>query len=245
VKFNPLFFGFLFALALGPRAEAIVVIDDFDTYSFLNVTGPPSGPASLFSSYTTSESIGGERDVFIERTSANSGAVAMDISGSVLSQLSYASAPSTSGNLRLVYDGLDGLSALNPTGLGGVDLTQSGVNTGVFLRSASDLGASITFTVYTDADRFSVVTVPIAADPSFTFMDYYTDFTSFSPAGSSGGASFTNVGAITLELNGSTAGTDVSIQTVVASVPEPGSCFLIFAAGMALLLRRKPSRILR
>jgi large repetitive protein len=245
MKLHPLLFCSLFSLVLCPSAEAIVVIDDFDTYSYLNVTGPPAGPASLFSTYTTTESIGGERDVFIERTSANSGAVAMDISGSVASQLSYASAPSTSGNLLLVYDGTDGLNTLNPIGLGGVDLTQLGANTGVFLRSASDLGASITFTIYTDADHFSVVTMPIAADPSFTFTDYYTDFTSFSAAGVSGGADFTNVGAISLSLNGSTAGTDVSIETVVASVPEPGSCFLIFTAGMAVLLRRKPSRTLR
>jgi len=224
-------------------AQAVLIIDDFDTYSSLTVTGPPSGPMSTFAAYSTTEAIGGERDVFIERTSNNSGAVATDISGSFASQLSYASAPFTTGNLLLSYDGSDASSALNPTGLGGIDFTQSGINTGIFLRSASDLGASITMTILSDANHSSFYTLSIAADPSFSFFDYFAPFSSFTSSGALGGANFSSVGAFTLLLSGNTAGTDVSLDTVVAApVPEPGSSLLLLTTGLAFLVRRRLRR---
>lgn len=229
----------LLTITMTCRAE--VVIDDFATYQTLSVGGPPAGPLSDFVTQTTLEAIGGERDVYLERTSANAGTVAMDVSGSVASQLSYASAPFTSGNLLLTYDGNDGSSALNPTGLGGVDLTQLGANTGVFLRATSDLGSILTFTIYTDATHFSTASIAIGADPTFTFQDYFTPFTSFA-AGGIGGADFTSVGAISLLLNGATQGTDVSLETVVAAptpVPEPTGALLIAAAGLFFHLRRR------
>lgn len=231
----------LFALYVSP-AEAIVVIDDFNASYSLTIPSSPTGATSLFASNVTSEAIGGERDIYIERTTANSGAVSMDVSQSLASQLSYASAPFTSGNLLLVYDGSDNSSILNPIGLGGIDITQARLNTGIFLRSASDLGSSITFSIYTDADHYSMLTMPIAANPSFAFSDYFATFATFSNMGTLGGADFTNVGAISLLLDGSTAGTDVSIETVVATVPEPGSCLLIFSAGLMMLFRRKSGR---
>jgi large repetitive protein len=236
----PLFLPLLALLC--SRVEAIVVIDDFNASYSLTIPGSNPGVTSLFASNATSEALGGERDIYIERTSGNSGAVSMDVSQSLASQLSYASAPFTTGNLLLVYDGADNSSILNPTGLGGIDITQSGINTGIFLRSASDLGSSITFSIYTDADRWSMLTLPIAANPSFAFTDYFGTFTSFTSMGAMGGADFMNVGAISLLLDGSTAGTDVSIETVVATVPEPGGCLLIFSAGLMLLFRRKSAR---
>ena len=231
----------LFAL-FDSSAEAIVVIDDFNSSYSITIPGTTPGATGVDSFTATSEAIGGERDIYLERTTGNSGAVSMDISQSLASQLSYASAPFTSGNLLLVYDGMDGSSILNPTGLGGIDITQGGLNTGIFLRSASDLGSNITFSIYTDADHFSLLTMPINANPSFAFTDYFASFNLFSSMGSMGGADFTNVGAISLLLDGSTAGTDVSIATVIATVPEPGSCILIFSAGLMLLMRRKAIR---
>ena len=232
----------LLLVGLSSSAQAILTIDDFDTFSFLTVSGPPAGPMSNFASYTTAQALGGERDAMISRLSSNSGAVSMDISGSVASQLSYASAPFTSGSLFLSYDGVDGVSAFNPTGLGGIDITQSGSNTGIFLRSTSDLGAELTFTIYSTADFVSTVTIPIAADPTFTFTDYFMPFSTFTSIGSLGGADFANVGAITLFLDGSTPGTDVSLETVIASatpVPEPGGRFLVAMAGFVALRRRR------
>jgi hypothetical protein len=242
-----LFWSLMSAFCL-QEARADVIIDDFDTYQSITVAGPPAGPASTFASQLTLEALGGERDVMLARTSSNSGAVAVDISGSVVSQLSYASAPFTTGGLLLVYDGVDGSATLNYTGLGGLDLTQSGVNTGILLRSVSDLGSSLTFTIYTDATRFSTATLPILADPSFTFADYFTPFLSFTALGVNGGANFANVGAITLELDGSTAGTDVSLETIAAAptpVPEPAGAFLIACAGLSLILRRGRQHAMR
>jgi hypothetical protein len=219
-----------------------LVIDDFDAFSFLSVGGPPAGAMSNFAAYSTAQALGLERDAVITRDSANSGSVSMDISGSVASQLSYASAPFTSGQLMLSYDGIDGSAGLNPIGLGNIDITQSGANTGLFLRSTSDLGAELVFTIYTDANHFSTATIPIVADSSFTFQDYFTPFALFASGGSLGGADFTRVGAITLWLDGSTPGTDVSLETIISAptpVPEPSSSLLIGLAAMTYLRHRR------
>ena len=241
---SPAFLGlFLSAFLVSqPVARAVLVIDDFDAFSFLSVGGPPAGGMSNFAAYSTSQALGLERDAVITRDSANSGSVSMDISGSVASQLSYASAPFTSGQLMLSYDGIDGSAGLNPIGLGNIDITQSGANTGLFLRSTSDLGAELVFTIYTDANHFSTATIPILADSSFTFQDYFTPFALFASGGSLGGADFTRVGAITLWLDGSTPGTDVSLETIISAptpVPEPGSSLLLGLAAMTYLRHRR------
>ncbi len=75
----------LLTIAMPCRAE--VVIDDFATYQTLSVGGPPAGPLSDFVTQSTLEAIGGERDVYLERTSANAGTVAMDVSGELEKRL--------------------------------------------------------------------------------------------------------------------------------------------------------------
>ena len=220
--------------------QADVIIDPFNGYQTLSASGTPAGPKNAFASLTDPIVLGGERDVWLSRTSSNSGSVSMDVDGSFNGALAYASSPATSGYALITYDGTDGSSALNYTGLGGIDLTQSGVNTGVAIGTTSDIGAAATFTVYSDATHYSTYNVPVLADIDFNFTRYFATFSSFTTgAGAAGGADFTNVGAITLKLDGTAnPGTDIGVDYFVATVPEPSGSMLILSAGLVFILRR-------
>ena len=231
----------LILLALSPIAWADLMIDDFSASQYFSVSGAPSGYKSAFNSVADLAILGGERDAFLERTSTNSGSISMDVNGSFTDAMAYASSPATSGRAIITYDGTDGSSAFNPTGLGGVDLTLGGQYHGLNIHTTSDIGASVTFTIYTDATRYSTYTLPVLADPTFTFVDYFVNWTSFTTgAGAASGADFTNVGAITLTMDGTTnPGTDIGIDYFAASVPEPSGAVLLGTVGLLWLGRRR------
>jgi len=205
----------------------------------VSLGGPPNGPLNGMSFLTDPIVLGGERDLDVSRTSINSGGVSVDTNASFLGALAYSSSPATTGFATVTYDGTDGSSGIAYRGLGGVDLTQSNVNTGVAIGTTSDIGASATFTIYTDATHYSSVDVPVVADTSFTFTNYFVRFSDFQALGASGGADFKDVGAITLYLNGTTKpGTDIGVDYFVATVPEPSGSMLILSAGLLFIIRR-------
>jgi large repetitive protein len=227
-------------LNLATQASGDVEIDSFDTYHELILSGAPAGPKSIFEAVTVGDVIGGERDVLLERTSANSGSISMDINASFSGALSFASSLNTSGSALMVYDGADAIAGINYTGLGGVDLTEGGINKGLFLGTTSDLGANVVFTVYTDETHYSRFSMFVGADISFTFDGYFAEFRNFSALGLDGGADYSNVGAITLLIDGtSNPSTDVGFDYFVATVPEPSGAFLIMSAGLVLMLNRR------
>jgi hypothetical protein len=202
-------------------SQATIVIDPFTAEQSVEVFGGPPGPASAFDSLNPAGVVGGERDVLLTRTSDNAGGVAGDVSLSLVGAIAYASDVRTTGNALVVYDGVDADAAINFTGLGGVDLTESGQNTRFEVGVTSDLGASVVITVYTDSTRYSTATVPVPADPSYTFTIAQVPFASFSVAGSNGGADFANVGAITVAIDGSIAATDVLVNYFVSTGDIP------------------------
>ena len=210
-------------------ARSAVVIDGFTTYQMVSVSGPPIGFKSAFQSALITEAIGGERDLYVERTSANNGTVEMEVAGSGAGIASYNSGVRTTGNGLIVWDGVDGNQGIAMTGLGGFDLTQSGINTTFRLSRTSDLGGSLKLTVYQDATHISEATVVVAADPSFSFVPVDVTFSSFVAVGANGGANFASVGALSLYLNGGTAGADIGVESFVA-VPEASS--LLAGAGL-------------
>ena len=169
--------------------------------------------------------LGGERDALINRTSGNAGSVEYDVNLSVAGALSYASGSFTSGNALISYDGNDNdASNLNHTGLGGADITGGLVNNQFRIMATSDLGADVTFTVYTDATSCSSGMISVPADPTFTFVEFLIPFASLTTgAGCSGGATFTNVGAVTMFIDGSTEATDVAIELfeTIGDIPTP------------------------
>lgn len=224
-------------------ASADIFIDGFSDFQDVSVSGMPIGPKSTTDFLSGAAILGAERDIFLERTSSNGGSVSVDVNSSFADAMAFASSPATTGRGLITYDGVDGNNALDYEGLGGVDLTGSGQYYGLTLHSTSDLGATIRFTIYTDALHYSTYTLPVLADPTFTFARYFADFSDFTDAGLSGGADFSNVGAIVMELDGTShPGTDIGFDYFAATVPEPSGALLLLCAGMLLIFRSRNPR---
>jgi hypothetical protein len=132
----------------------------------------------------------------------------------------------------VVYDGPDGDAAtLNPTGLGGLDLTGSGALASfVFVVERLDApgapGRTIvpaTMEVYTDsasASRLSIdIEGPVPVDESAQYVFPLAEFNPFLGAG----ADWSNIGAISLQLNTGLGGLDaVDMLLSGFSGPCPG-----------------------
>lgn len=213
----------LSALVLPARAATALVIDTFDAGTSLRIFGPPAGPKTVTGIDDGVDVLGGERDKVLSRTSPNSGSVSENFNLTFVSAMAYASGLSTSGSALVTYDGNDDDAAgLNPTGLGGVDLTSS-YAWAFRMRAASDLGATATVTVYTDATSCSSASIAVPADPTYAFADFVVPFSTLTTAsGCAAPADLTNVGAITLFIDGSTRAVDVAID-ILETVASPGT----------------------
>lgn len=233
-------------VSLARPASAEFVIDDFDTDQFLQVFGSPSGNKTGSDVTDAPEAVGGERDITVTRNSSNSGSVAVDVNLSVTGILSFASGANTTGTALISWDGDDNSAALNHTGLGGVDVTQSGANTHVSLNATSDLGDDIVLTFYTDASNYSQATLIVPANYP-TYQNFLVPLASFTAVGGTG-ANFANIGAITMEIVGTgVPNLDLSVDVISvlnpSSVPEP-SMVMLGGAGIVLFgIRRLLTRI--
>ncbi len=201
----------LLALSANDVAGALMqVIDSFnespqlvfdDTNDGVPVTSSVTGPASAI--------IGGERDLLVNKTSVN-GRVQISVNDPLLpGLLSFDSIQTGQGQRIISWDGVDGdATALNDAGLGNVDMTAAGTATGLRLEVGADSPAgTATIRIYTDdgvagtASRYStgVVTIPDTGGVASSLE--YLPFTLFTPT-SGGGADFSRVGAIELEITG-------------------------------------------
>ena len=182
-------------------------IDGFS--SFQTVQATPPLPASEPASQLDGAVLGGERDLYVELTSSENPVSSVSLASSG-GKLYFASGSGVTGTAKVVWDGVDGNGQLvNPTGLGGVDLTQADGNTmtGIALTSGADHpNAKIMMRIYTDANNWSEFTTSVpesvggaaSGQAVFHFDDVPT-------AKSGGGADFTNVGALELTFEGVSA----------------------------------------
>lgn len=183
----------------GTTIDSFVTLDPTVTATF-----PMGSTDSDFQ--LAAEVIGGERDLSVELTS-NNPADQVTFSG-IAGQLEFVSTFTAQGIFVATYDGTDGDGAtLDPTGLGGVDLTDSGASTSFQLLIGADQpNASATIRVYTTAVDYSEFTVAIPDAPSSELLFDFADFVD-----TGAGADFTNVGAIVLTITSLTDGTDGGI----------------------------------
>ena len=213
--------GLMLTISLGPRvarAASPIVIDDFQTgnESVASWISPGCGlNYGLQSAYADGTGIlGGERAISVNNTTdchttQYESSIQASVSGGAYSSFRQFS---DTGPETIWWDGTNHNSTtLNTTGLGGVDLTASGLWNSFSLLIASNLGvSSITVTVYTDGSNYSTdsFTPPFynngvaGTPPSTPVILPFTDFTT--AAGT--GASFTNVGAITMTYTGTGGG---------------------------------------
>ncbi|MBE7465942.1 MAG: DUF11 domain-containing protein [Planctomycetes bacterium] len=166
-----------------------MTVDDFATDDTITANG-----GTAFIATSNAGTLGGERDLFAEELAS---------AGNVLvrtqtSQLQIAAA--ASGRFEIQYDGGDGdAEVLDPTGLGGVDLTVGQTQNAFVIRVANNAALfNLDITVYTDGTDFSRTTLAIPATAAALVLR--VPFSTIPTAGGAG-ADFSNVGAITLSGN--------------------------------------------
>jgi uncharacterized repeat protein (TIGR01451 family) len=197
-------------LAALPAGAQSLAIDTYTTdQGPLTLTFPPAG-STAGSSASGAGVLGGERDLLI---SLNAGVIAGNSLNANINSGSFShSQDSTIAGSSLVqWDGADGSSTLNPTGLGGLDLTVGGAQNALQLSvQFDDLPFDVVMTIYTDAGNASTATFSPAGQifAPISFVIPYSDFTSALGAG----ADFTNVGAITMSIGSNITAPDVVID---------------------------------
>jgi hypothetical protein len=219
--------GGLASLAWTGDSQALL-IDDFSTDQGLSAISPDVFARDQISG---SGILGGERDVELTLV-ANMG-VAMTVQNG---DLAYGHFGPSLGTALIVWDGGDGSHLLDPTGLGGIDFTEGGAEDKIAIPLlSSDSSAPVTLTAYTDSANFSTATVslPGSVPPLQSLVVPFTDFVN---AGGSG-ADFTNIGAFSLYIDGSsTPGLTVQLDSVT---PEPSTgTLLLFGILMLASIRR-------
>lgn len=204
----------------------VTPIDTFDqTTQLVNdlTTGSP-----VSSSVAAPEVIGGERDIFVSLTSPT-GAINLNAHDTAIGLgglLSFGSQGNGAGERRVSWDGVDGDAAnILDTGLGQTDLTNDSDALGLQLQIGADLpGGEVEVRLYSDdgvggsANRFSTATLAIPQTGGSVSQKEFVPFSSFVPT-SGGGADFTQVGAIELEILTGSANVDGQAD-IVGTVGE-------------------------
>ena len=215
-------------LLLGtPLVASALVIDDFaaplTTNAVVGLGGLPN-PVNATGGGAAAGAIGGNRGVALERT-AGGGTASVDVGLSTANALSVSTGAGVAANATVIYDG-DTNGTPNTSGLGGIDVTDSGANSVLRLLVESDqAGVVFRITFHDGAVN--------------TFLDLVTTGgnTFGSPQLLSGNLAalnqdiLKNVGAITIDVFGPTS-FDVSMKQFTTAVPEPGSLALV-AIGLA------------
>ena len=194
---------------------AQTTIDTFDTTAQI-VTGSTTG-VPVSSALAASEAIGGERDLFVNLTSA-SGSIELNVDTSTANVLEFIASTTGTGARIITYDGADGdATTIAGTGLGGVDLTASGAVGIRFRIGADQINGDLTIRIYSGSGNFSTATVSIPNTGGTASEEVVVRFSDFAVGGGTG-ATFTNVGAIQLEIAGAAA-VDGQLDLVATASP--------------------------
>jgi hypothetical protein len=214
----------MFAMVLVVTSTAqgagLLQVDGFDDNSF----DQAFGPAGVSSSSTAGSMLGGNREVIATATAGLPfQRLQAESNLGNASFFSHSQDSTITGNTLLIYDGGGGIG-LNPTGLGGIDVTNAGAIDQIGIRvSLDDLPVDLVLTAYTDAGNVSEFTLSLPGG-IFSDQDFFINFASFTPTAGAG-ADFTNLGALTLFVDGVNQSTDLIFDFIAngQAVPEPVS----------------------
>ncbi len=217
-------------------ASAAIIIDSFDDSQVVTQTG--IGTAAGF---VNGAMIGGQRDVEVIVTNGETDLeMTADAGGNSL--LTHSQDSNVVGSTLVVWDGIDNDPlTVDPTGLGGVDLTGGGILDAIAIRiTFDDLPVNLTMRVGNGAN----VSERMLALPGGIFSPilFVLPFASFATL-SGTGADFMDVGVIELMIDGQIGGTDVEIDFLqaITEVPEPATLTLLASSlfGLFVIRRRK------
>lgn len=164
--------------------------------------------------------LGGERDVRITVTATTGNS--LHINGGP-GYFSHSQGSLVKGQTLLQWDGSDASMSVASPGLGGVDLTEGGVNDRIRVHLVeNDLPAPLKFTVYDTTGASSTATLPLPGGV-LSPTDKYLYFTEFS------GVDLASVKAIEMLIDGSlVSGLDVTLDFIETThAPEPGTWMLL------------------
>lgn len=230
------------AVCLFVSSAHAVIIDSFDTAQTLQAnSGTTSDSGSVG---PTAGIVGGHRDTVASWTSGpNNVDLAIDSGSSSALDLNLGS--DTLGDATIQWDGSDGSVALDPTGLGGVDLTAGSTLNALGIEVLfDDSPVNVTLRVFTDAGNWSSAVLGLPGG-IFAAQSHTLTFASFTTQSGSG-ADFANVGAIEMFIDPQFAATDLTLDFIESTfVPEPSSMLLAaigFVGLIAAVRRRRRNR---
>jgi uncharacterized repeat protein (TIGR01451 family) len=195
-------------------------IDTFTTNQSVTATNV-GGATTDATSVAASEALGGHRDLFAQLTTAT-GSVMLAANPFGTPLLEFDTSASATGNVYVAYDGNNSATptVINPTGLGGVDLTQGGLVNGFTFTVGADHASSITINVFKDGSNESTVNVPFTATSGNAAESLFVPFSSFTTALGSGAGNFSSVGALQVSVDDSQA-INGQILTIGTTEPTP------------------------
>ncbi len=189
--------------------DAVVTIDHFDAAQGPVVAslGNPAG-----GSVSGPNVLGTERDVRVTVLSGSPGTASMQ---AITSDLLHSQDTGIIAQTLIQWDGVDGSITLNPSGLGGVDLTQAGTQNGLAISVLlNDLPIDLKFTIYSGPNSSTAtISLPGGQTGGSLPIDYYVPFGAFTTLGGSG-ANFSSVGAVELLIDGKTDASDLTVHDI-------------------------------
>ena len=218
-------------LLAGTGGAGAILIDDFSTDQTVIQLG--GAPSSTSSQVLGSGILGGAREM--EVTLLSSIGMVMAASGGTLN---YAHAAVATGTGLIVWDGPDGPAIWNPIGLGGIDFTNGGAETEVAIPLLfSDPSAPMILTAYTDGTNYSTASVSLPGNvPPLAMLSVL--FTNFVAAPGGTGADFTNIGAFSLYIDGSST-QGLAVELAGVTNPEPSTATLLLFGILGIVTIRR------
>lgn len=223
----------LAGLLLSAQASAVYVIDDFSAPQAKVEDGVIDGLA-VSSQLATASVLGGYRDLIVEKkayggdTDDTAFASSLLVAGGVLS---FSNDADVGGTGIVRWDGSNSASAINATGLGGVDLTGYG-NAFVFNIKKADHPFQIVLEAYTSAGQYSKYTINGTAGSGSVYSIMFSDLLSAGATKVGGGVDLSSLGALQIVLDPSASSLDLDMSIDSVTVPEPASLALV---GLGLL----------
>lgn len=200
-----------------PRVRAAATtIDHFDdSWSFANSVAGTSAY-----SYTNYAGIlGGQREVTVTNSASSGSGDITFRSNSPSGTGSYSTDADVLGSITLTYDGSgdSGAAGVNPTGLGGVDLSATAIVVGIY---QADYGGSMTINYWSSATECSTLTrsVPGSLPPGGALYPIVFRFRDFGTCGGYSSAAVSNtVGAVQLVVSSPTKSADIVFHVIASA----------------------------